>query len=113
MFMDAYGIRPAMFELADKLATAGYCVALPDLYYRIGWTAKDAENLFEIPEKREFWTKSVLPTISAEKVMSDMPAWISALHARSDVPRAIQPLCAKSPTIHAQAATLRRGRQRC
>ena len=85
MFMDAYGIRPAMFELSEKLASAGYCVALPDLYYRIGWSAKDAEGLFEIPEKREFFMKSVMPTISADKVMSDMPAWISALHARDDV----------------------------
>ncbi len=85
MFMDAYGIRPAMFELADKLANAGYCVALPDLYYRIGWTAKDAEGLFEIPEKREFFMKNVVPTISGQKVMSDMPAWISALRHRPDV----------------------------
>jgi carboxymethylenebutenolidase len=85
MFMDAYGIRPAMFELAEKLANAGYCVALPDLFYRIGWTAEDAIGLFEIPEKREFFTKHVVPTISAQKVMSDMPTWISALRGRSEV----------------------------
>jgi carboxymethylenebutenolidase len=85
MFMDAYGIRPAMFELADTLANAGYCVALPDLFYRSGWTAKDAERLFEIPEKRAHFMNVILPTMSAEKIMSDMPAWMSALRDRPDV----------------------------
>ena len=85
MFMDAYGIRPAMFELADKLANAGYCVALPDIFYRVGWTAEAATNLFEIPEKREYFMKTVVPNTSADKVMSDMPAWLSALRERPDV----------------------------
>ncbi|MDR5836201.1 dienelactone hydrolase family protein [Caballeronia sp. LZ034LL] len=33
---DAGGIRPAMLEMATKLADAGYVVLLPDLYYRFG-----------------------------------------------------------------------------
>jgi carboxymethylenebutenolidase len=35
-FGDAGGIRPAMQEMATKLADAGYVVLLPDLYYRYG-----------------------------------------------------------------------------
>lgn len=85
MFMDAYGIRPAMFELGERLAAGGYCVALPDLYYRSGWTAADAVGLFAIKEKREFWTANVLPTISAPNIMRDMRAWISYLQSRADV----------------------------
>jgi carboxymethylenebutenolidase len=85
MFMDAFGVRPAMFELGEKLASAGYCVALPDLYYRSGLTAADAAGIFDSPEKREAWTKDILPTLSSEKVMSDMPAWMSYLRGRSDV----------------------------
>jgi carboxymethylenebutenolidase len=85
MFMDAYGIRPAMFELAGHLANGGYCVALPDLYYRSGWTADDAKGLFEIPEKRALWTANVLPTISAANVMRDMPTLLSSLRGRADV----------------------------
>jgi carboxymethylenebutenolidase len=33
---DAGGIRPAMMDMAQQLADAGYAVLLPDLYYRYG-----------------------------------------------------------------------------
>ncbi len=36
VFMDAPAIRPAMFELSDRLAQAGYYVLLPDLFWRAG-----------------------------------------------------------------------------
>jgi carboxymethylenebutenolidase len=35
-FMDGLGIRPILFEMAQRLADAGYVVLLPDLYYRAG-----------------------------------------------------------------------------
>jgi carboxymethylenebutenolidase len=35
-YMDAGGIRPAMCEMAQRLADAGYMVLLPDLFYRFG-----------------------------------------------------------------------------
>ncbi|MBW8825796.1 MAG: dienelactone hydrolase family protein [Acidobacteria bacterium] len=34
--MDAPGIRPALRDMASRLATAGYYVMLPNLYYRAG-----------------------------------------------------------------------------
>jgi carboxymethylenebutenolidase len=34
--MDAGGIRPAMTDMAARLASAGYVVLLPDLFYRYG-----------------------------------------------------------------------------
>ena len=36
LFGDAGGIRPAMLDMATRLAVAGYLVLLPDLYYRFG-----------------------------------------------------------------------------
>jgi hypothetical protein len=36
VYMDAYGIRPATQELAERLAGYGYYAVLPDLYYRSG-----------------------------------------------------------------------------
>ncbi|NUS33704.1 MAG: dienelactone hydrolase family protein, partial [Gemmatimonadaceae bacterium] len=35
-FMDGIGIRPALFEMGERMASAGYHVLLPDLYYRTG-----------------------------------------------------------------------------
>ncbi len=39
-YMDAGGIRPAMVEMAQRLADAGYLVLLPDLFYRHGPTVR-------------------------------------------------------------------------
>lgn len=36
IYMDAPGIRQELRDMASRLATAGYVVALPNLYYRIG-----------------------------------------------------------------------------
>ncbi len=36
LYMDAGGIRPALVEMAGRLARGGYLVLLPDLFYRYG-----------------------------------------------------------------------------
>lgn len=36
MYMDAFGIRPVLLKMAERLADQGYLVLLPDLYYRAG-----------------------------------------------------------------------------
>ncbi|MFL5296612.1 MAG: dienelactone hydrolase family protein [Phenylobacterium sp.] len=36
IFMDAPAIRPALFEMGERLAQAGYFVLLPDLFWRAG-----------------------------------------------------------------------------
>ncbi len=35
-YMDGLGIRPTLLDMARRLATNGYVVLLPDLYYRAG-----------------------------------------------------------------------------
>ena len=62
-FMDGIGVRPALFEIGERLASGGYFVLLPDLYYRSGFTARDGANLFSDPDVRADWTKRVLPTV--------------------------------------------------
>lgn len=36
LFMDIWGIRDELHEVARRIATVGYCCLLPDLYYRQG-----------------------------------------------------------------------------
>ena len=36
IFMDAPAIRPALFQMGERLAAAGYYVLLPDLFWRAG-----------------------------------------------------------------------------
>lgn len=36
LFMDGVGIRPALFEMGERLASNGYYVLLPDMFWRFG-----------------------------------------------------------------------------
>ena len=35
-YMDAPAIRPAMFQMSQRLADHGYFVLLPDMFWRVG-----------------------------------------------------------------------------
>ncbi len=53
-FSDAGGVRPVMQEMASRLASAGYLVAVPNLYYRAGsYEPFDITTLFTVPGERE------------------------------------------------------------
>ena len=36
LFMDIWGIREELFDIARRIATVGYCCVVPDFYYRQG-----------------------------------------------------------------------------
>jgi len=84
MLMDGLGVRPALFEMATRLAAGGYFVVLPDLYYRAGIAAPGAK-LFTDPALRAEWSKSVLPTVSVANVMRDMPTVFDYLDSHAAV----------------------------
>ncbi|MFL5616390.1 MAG: dienelactone hydrolase family protein [Gemmatimonadaceae bacterium] len=83
LFMDGLGIRPAMFEIGQRLANGGYYVVLPDLYYRSGFTK--GANLFGDEAIRAEWTKTVLPTVSIGNIMRDVPSLLAHLEAQPNV----------------------------
>jgi carboxymethylenebutenolidase len=45
LYSDAFGLRPALERLADRIASAGYAVLVPNVYYRNG-----ADPLGELPQ---------------------------------------------------------------
>jgi carboxymethylenebutenolidase len=49
-YMDAFGPRPALDGMAQRLANAGYLVLLPDLFYRFGAYAPFATTAFSDEE---------------------------------------------------------------
>jgi len=80
VYMDGLGIRPAMLELGERLATYGYFVLLPDLFYRSGpYEPMDAETVFADPEKRKVLMEKFFAPASAANVMSDTGAFLAYL----------------------------------
>ena len=70
LYMDAFGIRPALADMAQRLASHGYTVALPNLYYRTPF-APFAPNVVatEGPERERF--KGMIASINQTMIMDD------------------------------------------
>ena len=85
-FMDGRGIRPALFEMGERLARAGYYVLLPDLFYRAGpYEAPSPTAFSDDPEVRKRWVAKYLSTASHANVKSDTEAFLAFLSAQNEV----------------------------
>lgn len=85
LFMDGIGIRPALFEIGQRLADAGYYVAMPDLYYRIGPTSYDATLAFTDSAQRHDLMTRAMPSASIANVMRDSTAFLDHLEQSPNV----------------------------
>jgi carboxymethylenebutenolidase len=86
MFMDGLGIRPAMLEVGERLATHGYFVLLPDLFYRSGpYEPMDPHTVFADPKKRQVLMEKFFAPASQANIMSDTSAFLDYLAAQPDV----------------------------
>ena len=84
-FMDGFGIRPAMREMAQRLADGGYLVLLPDLYYRIGrYPPMIPSTTVADPKLREEFMKLVT-SLNRDHKVSDAGAFIEFLLSRPEV----------------------------
>jgi carboxymethylenebutenolidase len=85
VFMDGVGIRPAMLELGERLATHGYFVLLPDLFYRSGpYEPMDGHAIFTDPEKRKVLGEKFKLATQAN-IMADTATFLDYLAAQPDV----------------------------
>jgi carboxymethylenebutenolidase len=88
VYMDGLAIRPAMLEVGERLATYGYYVLLPDLFYRSGpYEPMDPRVLFTDPEKRKLWTEKFFALATQANIMSDTDAFLDHLASQPDVNR--------------------------
>ncbi len=84
-FMDGFGIRPAMWEMGQRLADGGYLVLLPDLYYRLGnYPPMIPSKVLADPKLREELMKSVV-SLDRERKISDAGAFIGFLSSLPEV----------------------------
>jgi carboxymethylenebutenolidase len=81
-YMDGIGIRPALFQMAERMAGAGYHVLLPDLFYRAGpYEPMDAKTLFSDPAKRTELFSRFMSGATVANVMRDTRAFLAELAA--------------------------------
>lgn len=86
MFMDGIGIREAMHAIAERIATHGYYVLLPDLFYRAGpYIAPTPAALFGDPDVRAAWFSKFTAVMGGDNVMTDVSSFLDFLSAQRDV----------------------------
>ena len=85
VYMDAFGVRPNLFSMAQRLASHGYVVAVPNLYHRTGaFEPFDPKAVAgEGPERARF--TGMIRSIDGPKVMADTREVLTHLDGRSNV----------------------------
>jgi carboxymethylenebutenolidase len=84
-YMDAFAIRPALFQLSQRLADAGHVVLLPDLFYRFGpYETLVPKELFK-GDFRSVIGPMMASTDNHKAGRDDTAAFIAYLDTRDDV----------------------------
>jgi carboxymethylenebutenolidase len=85
-YMDGIGIRPALFAMGERMASYGYYVLLPDLFYRGGpYEPVDPAKLFGDPEFRAQWAKTRMGIAGLDQVMRDTQSFLAHIDAQPNV----------------------------
>lgn len=86
MYMDGPGIRPALFDMGERLANHGYFVLLPDLFYRVGpYEPIDPKAIMADPAKRQAWFTTYVASASRANTREDTAAFLEYLAKQRDV----------------------------
>lgn len=81
LYMDAFGPRPALDEMAARLAGEGWRVLVPDLFYRFGdYGPFDARTTFADKEKGPI-LRSMLGETTQAMTLADSAAFLDTLAA--------------------------------
>jgi carboxymethylenebutenolidase len=83
-YMDGIGIRPVLYEMADRLAKNGYYVLPPNMFYRGGRAPPIVVAEVLKPENRAALMERV-SSLTPERVTSDAGAFLEFLGAQREV----------------------------
>jgi carboxymethylenebutenolidase len=87
--MDAYGLRPAVEAHAERLAGHGYCVLVPNLFYRTRRSpvADDLERKMAADDRAPLFAelRPMMARLTPEAVAGDGRAWLGFLRGQADV----------------------------
>jgi carboxymethylenebutenolidase len=96
LMMDAYGIRPQIEQMADRIAGEGYAVLAPNLFYRAGRSpVLPMPDLGSDEARTEFFGKvrPLIGQLTPETVAADGTAYLDELAKVSSGPVAITGYC--------------------
>jgi carboxymethylenebutenolidase len=94
--MDAFGLRPRIEEMADRIAERGYAVLAPNFFYRSGRAPLTAMPDLTDPDERSRFFESLKPFIrelTPERIDSDGRAYLDWLEHEAPGPVAIIGYC--------------------
>jgi carboxymethylenebutenolidase len=80
--MDAFGLRPAIREMVERIAADGYVVLAPNVLYRGGRSAGEPAPDTSDPERRASFFESVRPLmeeLTPERLAADGTAYLDYL----------------------------------
>jgi carboxymethylenebutenolidase len=96
LIMDAYGLRPQIEQMADRIAEQGYIVLAPNVFYRAGRSPVMSLEGIGDPERREEVFGRVMPLVrglTTDQIVSDGAAYLEALERVAPGPVAITGYC--------------------
>ena len=80
--MDAYGLRPRIEEMADRIAAEGYAVLAPNVFYRAGRTpVLPMPDLADAEARSAFFgeARKLMAELTPERLAADGAAYLDAL----------------------------------
>ena len=107
MLMDAPGIREELHEMARRLASVGYFVLLPNLYYRAGADSKFNAEVLNHGSPEHQRMRAIRTRMTIPPVMEDVAAMLAFLDAHPDArpgPVGAHGYCMSGPYALAAAA---------
>ena len=86
IFMDAPAIRPALFEMGERLASHGYFTLLPDMFWRAGpYEPINVAEVFADEAKRRERFGKFMGSTDATRQMTDVKACLDWLEQQPQV----------------------------
>ncbi|HVW47885.1 MAG TPA: dienelactone hydrolase family protein [Solirubrobacterales bacterium] len=87
LLIDAFGLRPQIEQMADRIAAAGYVVLAPNVFYRTGRAPVVSLDGLDDPERRNEVIGRVMPLmkdLTTERIVADGSAYLDRLAEEAD-----------------------------
>ncbi len=96
LLVDAFGLRPQIEQMADRIAGQGFVVLAPNVFYRAGRAPVVSLDGLDDPERRGTLFQKIMPLmqeLTTERIVSDGGAYLDKLEELGRGPVALTGYC--------------------